>query len=195
MMTILGLGNPGQEYDNTRHNCGFLVTKQVAAFCQVKLAKRCFHLYRMGKIVKDGESIILIQPLTYMNNSGEIIHDIDGLDKEKMVVICDQMDLPVGNIRIKKGGGDAGHNGLKSIIKNLDGYKKFIRIYVGIGRPKDGESVVDHVLGVEQNQEAFNVGISKAKEAVIDLINGLDLSALMQKYNKKSPNNNNVKEL
>lgn len=185
MRVILGLGNPGQEYDNTRHNCGFLVTEQVAAFCQVKLAKRCFHLYRMGKITKGEKAIILIQPLTYMNNSGEIINQIDGLAKEEMVVICDQMDLPVGNIRIKNGGGDAGHNGLKSIIKNLEGFKGFTRIYVGIGRPKKGESVVDHVLGVEENQKAFEEGINKAKDAVIDIINGEDITNLMQKYNKK----------
>ena len=185
MRAILGLGNPGQEYVNTRHNCGFLVTEQVAAFCQVKLAKRCFHLYRMGKITKGEEHTLLIQPLTYMNNSGDIINDIGDFIKEELVVICDQMDLPVGNIRIKKGGGDAGHNGLKSIIKNLDGYKGFTRIYVGIGRPKKDKSVVEHVLEVEEDQELFKEGIIKAVNAVIDIINGEDIPNLMQKYNKK----------
>jgi PTH1 family peptidyl-tRNA hydrolase len=185
MRAILGLGNPGHEYDRTRHNCGFLVTEQVAAFCQVKLAKRCFHLYRIGKITKNEESIVLIQPLTYMNNSGEIIKEIDGFEKEKMIVICDQMDLPVGSIRIKIGGGDAGHNGLKSIINNLEGYKGFTRVYVGIGRPKQNESVVDHVLGIEEDEVAFKEGIDRASDAIIDIINGKDIPSLMQKYNKK----------
>jgi PTH1 family peptidyl-tRNA hydrolase len=139
----------------------------------------------MGKITKGDEAIILIQPLTYMNNSGDIINEIDNFVKEEMVVICDQMDLPVGSIRIKMGGGDAGHNGLKSIINNLDGFNGFTRIYVGIGRPKMGESVVDHVLGVEEDQESFNEGITKAKDALLDIINGDDVSNLMQKYNNK----------
>jgi len=186
MRVILGLGNPGLKYSNTRHNCGFLVTEKLAAFCQVKLAKRCFHLYNQAVYKKDEDSTILIQPLTYMNNSGEIIKDIKNFDKEQLIVICDQMDLPVGNIRIKKGGGSAGHNGLKSIISNLDGYKNFLRIYVGIGRPKEGESVVDHVLGVEDDQENFYQGIEKATEAIIDIMNGSSLPDLMQKYNKKN---------
>lgn len=188
MRAILGLGNPGQEYEKTRHNCGFLVTEQVAAFCQVKLAKRCFHLYRMGKITKNDESIVLIQPLTFMNNSGNIINEIKEFEKDKLVVICDQMDLPVGSIRVKRGGGDAGHNGLKSIIGNLDGFTDFIRIYVGIGRPTVNSSVVEHVLGVEEDQVSFNEGIDKASKAVLDLIDGKDINTLMQIYNKKVKN-------
>lgn len=186
MKVILGLGNPGIEYSNTRHNCGFLVTQQVAAFSQVKLTKRCFHLFKSAKCNLNGESALLLQPLTYMNNSGEIIKDIKDFDKENLIVICDQMDLPVGNIRIKKGGGSAGHNGLKSIINNLDGFTNFIRIYVGIGRPEAGVSVVDHVLGIEENSEEFKKGIDLAASALIDLISIDSLDKIMQKYNKKN---------
>ncbi|MBK5200992.1 MAG: aminoacyl-tRNA hydrolase [Spirochaetaceae bacterium] len=186
MKVILGLGNPGLEYSNTRHNCGFLVTQKVAAFCQIKLTKRCFRLYKSASCILNDESALLIQPLTYMNNSGEIIKDIQDFNKECLVVVCDQMDLPVGNIRIKKGGGSAGHNGLKSLISNLDGYTDFIRIYVGIGRPETGTTVVNHVLGVEQDFEGFKNGIDLAAAALIDIISSVPLDDVKQKYNKKN---------
>ena len=186
MKVILGLGNPGAEYSNTRHNCGFLVTQKVAAFCQVKLAKRCFHLYNRAMCSINDERSLLVQPLTYMNNSGEIIKDIKDFEKENLIVVCDQMDLPVGSIRIKKGGGTAGHNGLKSIIHNLEGYTDFIRIYVGIGRPETGSTVVDHVLGVESDSESFQSGIDSAASALIDILSSVPLDEVKQKYNKKN---------
>jgi PTH1 family peptidyl-tRNA hydrolase len=121
-----------------------------------------------------------------MSNSGEIIKDLKDFNKEDLVVICDQMDLPVGNVRIKKGGGSAGHNGLKSLINNLDGYTDFIRIYVGIGRPEAGSTVVDHVLGVEKDTEGFKKGIDLAAAALIDIISSVSLDDVKQKYNKKN---------
>lgn len=191
MKLILGLGNPGDKYSKTRHNCGFLVTDKVAAFFSLKLRKRCFHLYKQALLKKDDDkSTVLVQPLTYMNNSGEILKNFKDLDVNNLIVICDQMDLPVGNIRIKRGGGHAGHNGLKSIINNLNGSKNFIRLYVGIGRPKENESVVDHVLGIEEDWDSFEKGIDKAVEAAIDLINDNAIENVMQKYNSKTTHKN-----
>jgi len=185
MKLILGLGNPGSEYKETRHNCGFKVVELCAAFFHLKLKKRCFRLYERSKLVKNEEVNYLIKPLTYMNNSGNILHYFKNVKADDIVVIADQMDLPLSYIRIKKGGGDAGHNGLKSIIANLNGDKSFIRIYVGIGRPKQGESVVNHVLGEEENKELFDQGIEKANNALIDILNNMPLEKLMQKYNVK----------
>ncbi|MGD1823101.1 MAG: aminoacyl-tRNA hydrolase [Pleomorphochaeta sp.] len=185
MKLILGLGNPGSEYKETRHNCGFKVIELCAAFFHVNMKKRCFRLYQRAKLKKEDNDYLLIKPLTYMNNSGNILKNFKNIKTEDIIVICDQMDLPLSYIRIKKGGGDAGHNGLKSIIKNLDGERNFIRIYVGINRPKSNESIVDHVLGVEENKELFNQGIEKANNALIDIINNVPIEKVMQKYNVK----------
>ncbi len=185
MKLILGLGNIGAEYKETRHNCGFKVIELCAAFFHLKMKKRCFRLYQRAKLQKDDESFYLIKPLTYMNNSGNILPYFKNVETKDIIVICDQMDLPLSYIRIKKGGGTAGHNGIKSIINNLNGEKDFIRIYIGIGRPENGNSVVDHVLGVEKNQTLFNQGIEKANNALIDIINNESIENVMQKYNVK----------
>lgn len=185
MKLVLGLGNIGAEYKETRHNCGFQVIELCAAFFHVKMKKRCFRLYQSATIKTQSDKICLIKPLTYMNNSGNILHHFKNVDSKDIIVICDQMDLPPSYIRVKRGGGNAGHNGLKSIISNLGGKKDFIRIYVGIGRPKKKDCVVDYVLGVEENKELYQEGILKANEALKDLINGEKLETVMQTYNKK----------
>jgi PTH1 family peptidyl-tRNA hydrolase len=185
MKLVLGLGNLGAEYKETRHNCGFQVVELCAAFFHVKMKKRCFRLYQAAKIEQTDETYTLIKPLTYMNNSGNILKYFSSVKTKDIIVICDQMDLPLSHIRIKKGGGTAGHNGLRSIVSNLNGEKDFIRIYVGIGRPKENQSVVEHVLGVEENTKLFKEGVEKANLALIDLINGQSIEKVMQTYNKK----------
>lgn len=134
MQLILGLGNPGAKYANSRHNVGFDAVEACAAFFQVRLRKRCFRLYRQAKV---GSSVTLVEPLTYMNNSGEVMQYFPDVKAEEIVVVCDQMDLPPGLIRIRRGGSSAGHNGLKSLIDAL-GSSNFTRIYIGIGRPAEG---------------------------------------------------------
>jgi PTH1 family peptidyl-tRNA hydrolase len=185
MKLVLGLGNIGAEYKETRHNCGFQVIELCAAFFHLKMKKRCFRLYQATKITNENDDYTLVKPLTYMNNSGNILHYFKDVDPSNILVICDQMDLPLSYIRVKQGGGSASHNGLKSIIANLDGAKNFTRIYVGIGRPKDNEGVVAHVLGVEENKELYFQGIEKAKKALIDFINGYSIDKLMQTYNQR----------
>lgn len=185
MKLVLGLGNLGAEYKETRHNCGFKVIELCAAFFHLKMRRRCFRLYQSAKVKQNNELIYLIKPLTYMNKSGDILHHFKKIETKDIIVICDQMDLPLSSIRIKKGGGNAGHNGIRSIISNLNGEKDFIRIYVGIGRPQKGNCVVEHVLGVEENKELFNQGIEKANNALIDLLNNDPIEKVMQKYNVK----------
>ena len=138
-MTVFGLGNPGARYKGTRHNAGFETVEKVAAQLGIKLRKRCFRLYR--KAVSG--SLVLIEPLTYMNRSGDIAKECLK-DGDQVVVVVDQMDLPPGCIRIRHGGSSAGHNGLKSMIAAIG--SDFIRVYIGIGRPAEGVSVPDHVL-------------------------------------------------
>ena len=180
MFLVLGLGNPGVKFDHTRHNAGFDVVSGCAAFFQVSLRKRCFRLYRIAR-VKD---YALVQPLTYMNSSGRIAPDFPDIDVSSMIVVCDQMDLPVGSVRIRKGGSSAGHNGLKSVIECFHS-SDFIRIYVGTGHPKSGESVVDHVLSKEMDP-AYQTGIAKASHALIDLIQGKSLEEVEREYNRRS---------
>ncbi|WP_320127972.1 aminoacyl-tRNA hydrolase [uncultured Sphaerochaeta sp.] len=184
MKLVLGLGNPGAKYEHTRHNVGFDVVSQCAAFFQVSLRKRCFHLYRQASLDVGGVRYTLVEPLTYMNDSGKIATDFPGVLPLDMIVVCDQMDLPAGTIRIRRGGSSAGHNGLKSIISEFQG-SDFIRIYVGIGRPCPGISVVDHVLS-RDSDPLLNKGVSLASHALIDLIEGKSLEEVSFAYNRRN---------
>ena len=177
-MFVFGLGNPGSKYDGTRHNVGFLTLDKVAALENVKLRKRCFSLYRLAHI----ESHTLVQPLTYMNNSGSIIPSLIP-EGEKLMVVVDQMDLPCGKIRIRARGGSAGHNGLKSIIENYG--EDFIRVYIGIGRPEEGVSVVDHVLTRFNTNDQLLVdkATDEAAKAIVDILNGERLELVIQRAN------------
>lgn len=183
MILVLGLGNPGSKYDHTRHNAGFDVVDRVAAFFKVRLRKRCFRLYRIARTDAGGRTYALVEPLTYMNASGEIAPDFRDCDPEAMLVVCDQMDLPVGTIRVRKGGSSAGHNGLKSLISCF-GSSSFIRVYVGTGRPRQGETVVDHVLSRETDP-LYTEALDRAARAVIDLMQGRALVEVEGAYNRR----------
>jgi PTH1 family peptidyl-tRNA hydrolase len=183
MRLVLGLGNPGTKYEHTRHNVGFDVVSQCAAFFQVRLKKRCFRLYRQAGVTVDGERYLLVQPLTYMNDSGAIAPDFASVVPEEMIVVCDQMDLPPGTIRVRRGGSSAGHNGLKSVMAGFGG-GDFIRIYVGIGRPAEGVSVVDHVLGTEEGPLVAD-GVALACKALVDLMEGKRFEEVASVYNRR----------
>lgn len=187
MFLVFGLGNPGTKYEHSRHNVGFDVLERTAAFFQCNLKKRCFRLYReaVGK-TKTGE-FRLVQPLTYMNNSGDIARYFSSYDVERLIVVCDNLDLPVGHIRIRKGGSSAGHNGLKSLISQL-GSGEFIRIYIGIGRPDASHTVVEHVLQRPEpggERDALESGIARGAEALEAMLNGMSLQEAMVEYNRK----------
>lgn len=194
MIVVLGLGNPGATYEHTRHNVGFDAVNEAAAFLHVKLRKRCFRLYREAKILEDNDAsgrrqssvkASLVEPLTYMNNSGEVVKYFD--NNSTFIVVCDNMDLAVGGLRIKKGGGASGQKGLNSIASNL-GKTDFFRIYIGIGRPADGVEVVDHVLQREPSgpkKDALNKAIKDAAMAIVKFINGATVEELQLEYNRK----------
>lgn len=178
-MYIFGLGNPGSKYEGTRHNVGFQTIEKIAALEKVKLRKRCFSLYRWAHL-SSGDT--LVQPLTYMNNSGTIIPSLIK-EGDKLLVIVDQMDLPPGKIRIRKSGGSAGHNGLKSIIANYG--EDFIRVYIGVGRPVEGVSVVDHVLTrfSDEDMALVDKATDEAAKAVLDILNGERIELVIQRAN------------
>jgi PTH1 family peptidyl-tRNA hydrolase len=165
---FIGLGNPGKEYENTRHNVGFMVIDELARQLNITLDKAKFNgIFGMGVI--SGEKVILCKPLTYMNLSGECVRpliDYYNIDIEDLIVIYDDLDLPTGKIRIRMKGSAGGHNGIKSLIQHL-GTQEFKRIRVGIDRPKNGIKVTDYVLGrfTEDEKPFINEAILKSAEA------------------------------
>ena len=188
-MVFIGLGNPGSEYHETRHNAGFMVIDELARNFSVKLKKPFFKNFFIAKGYYQDEQIILIKPLTFMNRSGLVLAGINkkyiGSDKS-MVVICDNMDLPYGECRVKTKGSDSGHNGMSSIIANY-GHGDFIRIYIGISRPAKGEEIISYVLGRPEGSDSleFKEGIVRGASAAVSLLTTTAVR-VMNEYNRRS---------
>jgi len=170
----VGLGNPGSRYQFTRHNVGFLLIDEVAQIVGIRLKKPVFKRFLIGESYLRGKRVILAKPLTYMNNSGEVFEDILGranVSLSETVVVCDNLDLPVGSCRLKLKGSSGGHNGLKSIMANI-GTGEFMRLYIGIGRPENKEEVISYVLGEPSQKELIELRecIKKAAENILMLL-------------------------
>ena len=185
MYLIIGLGNPEEEYNNTRHNMGFNTINKIAKQYNVSINKNKFQgLYEIAII--EGQKVILIKPQTYMNLSGNCVKefvDFYKIEKEEILIIYDDMDIEPGKIKIRKKGSSGGHNGMKSIIQML-GTEEFPRIRIGIGRPKHNGDEINYVIGAipEDEMPKLEEGVEKAKEAVIEIIkNGVD--SAMNKLN------------
>ena len=147
MKIIVGLGNPGPEYKNTRHNIGYMVLEELAIRHPVEKQDAKFDAL-IGQIRMGGEKVLLVKPLTYMNLSGRAVQPLvhwHKLDLKDLIVVYDDMDLPLGRLRIRAGGGSGGHKGIKSIIERLS-TPDFARIRLGIGRAAERDAV-DWVLG------------------------------------------------
>ena len=180
-MLIVGLGNPGTDYDKTRHNIGFMVIDElIARHNASKLSSSSFE----GELYKF-KNHFLLKPLTFMNLSGNSVVKVKNFYKiEEVVVIHDDLDLPFGALRFKKGGGHGGHNGLKSIDAQIS--KEYIRVRMGIGKPEHRGEVVSHVLSdfYAHEQECLDAFIKKSADAVTFLLeNGLDKTRA--KYTQK----------
>ena len=184
MKLIVGLGNPGKEYAGTRHNCGFMVIDRLASKLNVDVDQNKFKgLY--AKVKYHGEDIILLKPQTYMNLSGESVNaamNFFKIDKEDLLVIYDDLDMPVGKLRLRKTGSAGGHNGIKNIIAHLNS-QDFKRIRVGIDRHKY-MNVADYVLSrfSKVESEAIEQGIENAANAVLDYLDN-DFNHAMNYYN------------
>ncbi|MFM1655450.1 aminoacyl-tRNA hydrolase [Brevibacillus sp. B_LB10_24] len=148
MKVMIGLGNPGRQYEDTRHNVGFMAIDKVSNEWQIPVSQNKFRaLIGEGRI--NGERVLLVKPQTYMNLSGESVREIVSFYKltpADILVVFDDLDLPVGRLKLKEKGSAGGHNGIKSLISHL-GTQEFKRIKVGIGRPEPGRNVSDYVLG------------------------------------------------
>ncbi|WP_316572796.1 aminoacyl-tRNA hydrolase [Neobacillus sp. YIM B06451] len=154
MKLIVGLGNPGRQYADTRHNIGFAVVERLSDKLGIPL-DQLKHKGMFGMGHYKGEKVILLMPLTYMNLSGESIRaamDFYKIGMEDILVIYDDLDLPVGKIRLRQKGSPGGHNGIKSTIAHL-GTADFNRIRIGISRPPAGMAVPDYVLGRFRKEE------------------------------------------
>ena len=185
MYIIAGLGNPGKEYEETRHNAGFKVIDRLSDKYNIDVTEGKFKGL-IGKGVIDGNKVILVKPLTYMNNSGECIRAVMDYYKagtEDLIVIYDDISLAPGKLRLRPRGSAGGHNGIKSIIAHL-GTEQFNRIKFGVGDKPKGWDLVDWVLGRfnAQDKEILEQGRDRGCEAVACIMNE-GIESGMNKYN------------
>lgn len=175
---LVGLGNPGGAYAETRHNMGFMLIDHLAARFSVAINREKFDVAFGRGRVADNE-VLLAKPMAYMNRSGPPIRrlaDYFGISGEEMLIAHDDIDLAFTKLKIKKKGGHGGHNGVKSIIDAF-GSRDFIRLRMGIGRPEAREQMVDHVLSrfMAAERELLGQVISRAGAAVVEILgNGVE---------------------
>lgn len=185
MYLIVGLGNPEPQYSNTRHNMGFDVVNELSKECNIKVSKSKFDaFYGIGEI--KGKKVIIVKPQTFMNASGESIIKFKKFYKisnKNIIVTYDDMDLSIGDIRLKAKGSAGTHNGMKSVIKNLN-TEEFTRVRVGIGVPKYKDDIINYVLEQIPKRERviLDEAIKKAKDSILEVLeNGIDIA--MNKFN------------
>ena len=188
VVIIAGLGNPGKKYEHTRHNCGFetidiLSDRYRIPVMQAKFKGIC------GSGMIDGVKTVLVKPMTYMNLSGECLRQVCDFYKadpqKQLIVLCDDVSLPPGSLRIRLKGSAGGHNGLKNIIEQL-GTQSFARVRIGVGEKPEGYDLADYVLGHFAGQEALTMAdaFDTAARAAAELVTQ-DPQKVMSKYNGK----------
>jgi peptidyl-tRNA hydrolase, PTH1 family len=192
MWLVVGLGNPGNEYERTRHNMGFMVVDELAARASATPPKA-----KLGAEVREGklgaERLLLCKPMEFMNLSGEAVGRVAGFWKvpaSQLIVVYDDLDLPFAQLRLAGAGGHGGHNGMRSIIATMG--RDFFRVRVGIGRPHQAEDASRRVLGgfSKAEQEELPIVIGEASEAVQTLIRE-GLIPAMNRFNKRRDTNEN----
>ena len=185
MFLIVGLGNPEEEYSNTRHNMGFDTINKLANEYNIKINKNKFKGL-CGNGIIENEKVILLKPQTYMNLSGESIKEAMAFYKiksENIIVIYDDIDIEPGIIKIRKKGGPGGHNGMKSVISEID-TQNFPRIRIGIGKPENKGQLIEYVIGKmpQTDKDILEKATILGKEAILEIIkNGVDIA--MNKFN------------
>jgi len=189
MYIIVGLGNPGSKYSNTRHNIGFDVIDALADVAGISVIERK-HKAIVGKGILDGQRVILVKPQTYMNLSGESVREVIDYYKvdetQELIVISDDTSLDVGNIRVRKKGSAGGHNGLKNIIAHL-GHDTFMRVKMGVGEKPKGYDLADYVLGhfTGDERKVMDEAAKSAIEAIRMMMGG-EIDRAMNQFNRKS---------
>jgi len=184
---VVGLGNHGRKYARTRHNAGIIFVKRIAREWNVKL-KRRDNLVKTGMTARDGEQVLLVIPQTYMNQSGVAVRKVlnqTRIQTENLIVAYDDLDIPLGEIRIRREGGPGTHKGMKSIVQEIES-EKFPRIRIGIGPQESVGDATSYVLSVFEKREKplLEKSLDKAKEAVEMILAG-EIEKAMNAYNKR----------
>lgn len=188
MFLIVGLGNPGKQYENTRHNVGFDVMDAIADKYNISISEKK-HKALCGKGVIEGQKVVLAKPQTFMNLSGESVAELLNYYKldpeEEMLVIFDDISLVPGGLRIRKKGSAGGHNGIKNIIAQT-GTQNFMRVKVGVGEKPKGWDLADHVLGHfdAADREKVEEAIAEAVQATEMILQG-EVDQAMNDFNGK----------
>jgi len=185
---ILGLGNPGERYERTRHNLGFLVVDRFASVKKAAIRKEKYSSL-LGELQQNGEEILLVKPLTFMNRSGEAVRALfryRPVSVSDLIVVHDDLDLPFGRIGIRPNGGPGGHRGVLSVSEAL-GDEGFFRVRVGIGRPPPGRDPTDFVLQPFSPEEKADLErvVSKAADA-LDALLQEGCERAMEKFNRSA---------
>jgi PTH1 family peptidyl-tRNA hydrolase len=181
---LCGLGNPGKDYRGTRHNLGKEIVDILAARYHLKWS-RCGNVYYKATLPVEDRAITLLRPLVFINLSGVIFRDFEQTDPSEVLVVADDMSIPLGRIRIRKSGGSGGHRGLESIISTL-GTDHFPRLRVGIGMPNDSKDWMEYVLSPFAEEELDLAG--RMRDIAADAIEYAvkeGLTSAMQNYNSK----------
>ncbi|MDF2077445.1 aminoacyl-tRNA hydrolase [Pseudomonas mendocina] len=186
---IVGLGNPGPEYDQTRHNAGALFVERVAASQRVNLSVDRKYFGLVGKFNHQGREVRLLIPTTYMNRSGQSVAALANFFKikpEEILVAHDELDMPPGVAKLKQGGGHGGHNGLRDIIAQLGNQNNFHRLRLGIGHPGHASLVSGYVLGraPRSEQELLDKSIDFALDVLPEIFAG-DWTVAMRKLHSQ----------
>lgn len=188
MFLIVGLGNPGKDYTNTRHNAGFTVIEKLAEQENISVLEKK-HKALCGKGYIEGRKVILAMPQTFMNLSGESIRELVDYykinEKEELIVISDDISLEPGQLRVRKKGSAGGHNGLKNIIKLL-GHDEFMRVRLGVGEKPKGYDLADYVLGHfnKEEQKKMDDAAGEAADAIRTILKD-SIDAAMNRFNGK----------
>ena len=188
MYIVVGLGNPGRKYEHTRHNVGFDVIDVLSEKHHIQLTKNAMH-GQIGEGFVGGEKLVLVKPQTFMNLSGQCVTELVSWYKPEMdhlLLIYDDIDLPLGKLRMREKGSAGTHNGMRSIV-GLLGYENFPRLRVGVGQRRPGYELADWVLGhylPGEEQQTADAAYALAADAIIEYItNGIE--SAMCKYNTK----------
>ena len=188
---IVGLGNPGAEYENTRHNAGAMFVEMLARRFNASLRSDKKFFGELGQASISGHSVRLLIPTTYMNLSGQSVGALANFYKippQAILVAHDELDIPPGSARYKQGGGHGGHNGLRDIIAKLSNSRDFARLRIGIGHPGSSKQVVNFVLNKppQSEQQLIDNAIDKAIETIPEALTGSWSAAVQQLHSFKA---------
>ena len=187
MWIVVGLGNPGKQYSATRHNVGFTLIQRLADKLNVRLKKRKYSA-KAAQVELENNPVLLVKPWTYMNKSGRAVKKLlecTGTRLNRMLVVYDDLDIPLGEIRIRKSGGPGTHNGMASIVQEIDS-TEFPRIRIGIGPLPPGVDATDFVLGdfLNEEKQVIYSCLALTEESVMHILaNGIEKA--MTKFNRK----------